>query len=87
MGGTTKHPPLSVIQISVLETPNQCKSSRIHRVLRHLFQVFARAPPRLHESFVFGQFMQAENTPLSLQILRQRRGFQLENFGLLNDAE
>jgi len=47
----------------------------------------ARAPPRLHESFVFGQFMQAENTPLSLQILRQRRGFQLENFGLLNDAE
>ncbi|CAK9005665.1 unnamed protein product [Durusdinium trenchii] len=27
---------------------------------------------KLHISFVFGQFMQAENTPLSLQILRQR---------------
>lgn len=32
----------------------------------------------LHESFVFGQFMQAENTPLSLQILRQRAAEQDE---------
>lgn len=33
---------------------------------------------QLHESFVFGQFMQAENTPLSLQILRQRAAEQDE---------
>ncbi|CAJ1379205.1 unnamed protein product [Effrenium voratum] len=26
----------------------------------------------MHESFVFGQFMQAENTPLSLQLLRRK---------------
>ena len=36
---------------------------------------------RLHTSFVFGQFMQAENTPLSLQILRQRRRW-VASFGV-----
>ena len=49
--------------------PNVVPSSKI--LDEELFSL-VESISLLHESFVFGQFMQAENTPLSLQILRQR---------------
>lgn len=59
---------------AIHETFGRCRLAAKHtpHVRQETFDLVASVS-LLHECFVFGQFMQAENTPLSLQILRQRQ--------------